>query len=121
MPMSTYSHTFCDDFLDRIAPAVKALLPGQFAGIVFCALDLHFPDEILDPTLHAEATDKQAGDNRDDHSGHDVERCNFPTEHAVEQDERDFIDHWRGDEKRERDAQRDSSFDKADEQRHGAA
>ncbi len=51
----------------------------------------------------------------------DVQRRDLPAEEAVEQHQRDLVDHRRRDQEREGDAQRDARLDEADEQRHGRA
>jgi hypothetical protein len=69
--------------------------------------------------LHA--SDRPAGPDRDEKSRAEVEGCHLPAEQAKEEDERDLVDHGRGDQERERHPQRHPRSDEPDEERHRRA
>ncbi len=112
---------FADDLAHRAPAACDALLPRHLGRIILCGSELNLPDEIFDPALQSQATNDDTRDNRDRQAGHDVERGNLPAEHAEQQHDRDFVDNWRGDEKRKCHAKRNARFNKANEERDGTA
>ena len=109
-----------DDVLDRLPGVVHARRPVELLAVLGVAhADLAHP--VLDVALHLEATDDPAGDHGDEEPRDEVQRGDLPAEQAVEQHQRDLVDHRRGDQEREGDAERDAGLDEADEQRHGRA
>ena len=68
-----------------------------------------------------QSADHPAGSDRDGEAKAEVDRRHLPADQSEQQPERDLVDHRRGDQERERDAERNAGADEADEQRHRGA
>ena len=83
-----------------------------------CIADLHLPDVILHVFLHLQLADDDPGHNRYNQTGSDINHGYLPAEQPPEHDQRNFVDHWGRDEKRERNSQRHAGLHKTDKERH---
>ena len=109
-----------DDVLDGLPGVGDAAGPVELLAVLGIAhADLAHP--VLDVAVHAQASDHPAGDDGDEQAGDEVEGGDLPAEQPVEQHQGDLVDHRRGDQEREGDAERDAGLDEADEQRHRRA
>ena len=75
----------------------------------------------LDVPLEAQPADHQPGANGHDQAGGHVGERDHRAEEPPQQDERDLVDHRRGNEEGEGDAERHARLHEADEQRHRRA
>ena len=100
--------------LDPFGKRNFSLLDLQFGG-----LDLIHPR--LDKPLHFKLADDPACGNGDQQTRGCIQERRLPSEEAEEKHERHLVDHRRGDQEGEGDAQRDPAFHESDEQRYGRA
>ena len=106
-------------WVERQASRTRSSRVGRTSSDRAPGADL--PDVVLDVALEAQPTDDEPGDDGDGETRGHVGDRDGRAEQAPQENDRDLVDHRRGDEEREGHAERDADLDEADEQWHGRA
>ena len=115
IPAMTYGRTRRTmSWVERQASRTR-VLEGRL-GLDDRARRVDLPDVVLDVALEVQPADDEARDDGDRQARRHVRDRDARAKEAPQQDDRDLVDHRRGDEEGERHAERDADLHEADEQ-----
>ena len=110
-----------DDVAHRVEPRADAVDDARTFGRQIGRAGAHVAHPFLEPAFEMQTADDPAGDDGHRQSEPEIGRGDLPAHKREQEPQRDLVDHRRGDQEREGDAERHAGRHEADEQRHGGA